>query len=61
VNHSSQVPAQVFSALAEKPHTMKELEALTGKRPRTIHLAFRSIGKVLTIQAGKHISYELRK
>lgn len=60
-NHKSTVPKMVLSALAEKPHTMKELEKLTGKRPRTIQLAFRVIGKVITIQAGKNVSYELAK
>ena len=60
-NHKSKVASIVLSALAEKPRTMKELETLTGKRQRTIHLAFRSIGNILTVQAGKQTTYELSK
>ena len=58
-NHKSKVPSIVLLALAEKPRTMKELETLTGKRPHTIQLAFRVIGKVLTVHAGKLTTYEL--
>ncbi len=61
MNHRSTVPALVLSALAEKPRTMKELETITGKCPRTIHLAFRILGNVLTVQAGKTITYELAR